>query len=356
MSRSRTYAFTLDKYSNADWEYVCNLESCGNCEYILASKTNKEINGFIRFTNPKYFNAVKKMLMNATISKVSNNDLFYKDMYSKRKCFYESGKNAKQTKKSDVTELTEMIEERDAMIEKQNNIINQHKDQLLEEKDKIITLYKDQLTELIETFKECKENDSEQIKQITNICKTIARNSPINNTNLNNTVNNKFNLNFFLNEQCKDAINLVDFAKSIQIKLEDVLLYKKLGHVQAVSEIFDKAYKNLDLNLRPMHCTDVKREILYVRNDDKWINDETKELSERAIEIISNNSFRELTLWKEANPDYMMSEEKKEEYIMILKHLTGGSTDKEMDENAKKIIKNLSKSTHIVKDSVVNTI
>jgi hypothetical protein len=93
-----------------------------------------------------------------------------------------------------------------------------------------------------------------------------------------------------------------------------------------------------------------------VRNDDKWINDETKELSERAIEIISNNSFRELTLWKEANPDYMMSEEKKEEYIMILKHLTGGSTDKEMDENAKKIIKNLSKSTHIVKDSVVNTI
>ena len=172
---------------------------------------------------------------------------------------------------------------------------------------------------------------------------------------MNNTVNNKFNLNFFLNEQCKDAINLVDFAKSIQIKLEDVLLYKKLGHVQAVSEIFDRAYNNLDLNLRPMHCTDVKREILYVRNDDKWINDETKELSERAIEIISNNSFRELTLWKEANPDYMMNEDKKQEYIMILKHLMGGSTDKELDENAKKIIKNFSKSTHIVKDTV-NTI
>jgi hypothetical protein len=349
MSRSRTYTFTIEKYNNKDWEYVCNLDK--KCEYILVSKTTKEINGFIRFANPKYYNSVQRLFMNGIIKTVVNNDLYYKDIFTKRKYYYESGRNAKQTKKTETNEM----EEKDTIIEKQNMIINQHRDQLLEEKDKIIMIYKDQLNELIETFKECKENDSEQIKQITNICKTIAKNTPVYTnlvTNSHNTVNNKFNLNFFLNEQCKDALNLVDFAKSIQIKLEDVLLYKKLGHVEAVSEIFDKAYKNLDVSLRPMHCTDVKRETLYVRNDDKWINDETKELSERAIEIISNNSFQELKQWKTANPDYLSLEDKKQEYILIMKHLMGGSTDRELDDNSKKIIKNLSKNTHLDKETV----
>ncbi len=353
-TRSRTYTFTIDKHNKEDWEYICTLENKGICEYISACKTRREIKGFIRFANAKSLNSVHKIFNDATtIQLVANNDLYYRDIFSKRKCYFESGKQAKKQNKKSDTEISELLEEKDTIIEKQNTIISQHNEQLLEEKDKIIMLYKNQLNELIETFKECKENDSEQIKQITNICKTIAKNTPVNtyscNTNSNNTVNNKFNLKFFLNEQCKDALNLVDFAKSIQIKLEDVLLYKKLGHVEAVSEIFDKAYKNLDLNLRPMHCTDLKRETLYVRNDDKWVHDETKELSEKAIDIISNNSFKELKQWKEANPDYITDESKKLEYMLIMKHLMGGSTDKELDENAKKIIRNLSRNTHLDK-------
>jgi hypothetical protein len=355
MSRSRTFTFIVNKPDTSDWEKICNFEKNGLCKYISLYKTPKEIKGFIRFENPRACSAVSKLFESeTTVQAVSNSDLYYKDIFSKRKFYFESGKQAakSQNKKSD-REISDLLEEKDQIIEKQNTIINQHNEQLLEEKDKIISLYKDQLNELIETFKECKENDSEQIKQITNICKTIAKNTPINtysnNTNSHNTVNNKFNLKIFLNEQCKDALNLVDFAKSIQIKLEDVLLYKKLGHAEAVSEIFDKAYKNLDLNRRPMHCTDIKRETLYVRNDDKWVNDETKELSEKAIEIISNNSFRELKQWKEANPDYMTDETKKHEYMLIMKHLMGGTTDKELDENAKKIIRNLSKNTHLDK-------
>ena len=204
------------------------------------------------------------------------------------------------------------------------------------------------MIEFVNAFKNSKENDSDQIKQITDLCMTIAKNAPTTITTNNN--NNNFNLNFFLNEYCKDAINMVDFAKSIQIKLEDVLLYKKIGHVEAVSQIFDTAYNKLDLKMRPMHCTDVKRETLYIRSEDKWINDETKELSEKAIDIISNNSFRQIKQWKEANPDYITNEDTKQEYILLMKQLVGGSSDREMDENAKKIIKNISKTTQIDKN------
>ena len=356
MSRSRTFIFEINKFENSDWENICNLERSGMCKYISACRTAKEIKGFIRFANSRTLSAVHKFFNNNTkIEIVSNNDLHYREKFSKKKNYFESGKRAQNNKKSDK-EINELLEEKDQIIEKQNMIINNHHEQLLEEKDKIISLYKDQLNELIETFKECKTNDSEQIKQITNICKTIAKSTPVNtytcNTNNHNTVNNKFNLKIFLNEHCKDALNLVDFAKSIQIKLEDVLLYKKLGHAEAVSEIFDKAYKNLDVNQRPMHCTDIKRETLYVRNDDKWVNDETKELSEKAIDIISNKSFMEIRQWKEANPDYTTDEAKKLEYMLIMKHLMGGSSDREVDENARKIIRNFSKNTHLDKDSL----
>lgn len=353
MSRSRTFTFEINRFENSDWENICSLEKSGLCKYISVCRTAKDIKGFIRFANPRTPSAVHKFFNNtAIIEIVSNNDLYYRDIFSKKKHYFESGATTKTNKKT----TTELLEEKDQIIEKQNMIISNHHEQLLEEKDKIISLYKDQLNELIETFKECKTNDSEQIKQITNICKTIAKSTPVNtytsNTNNHNTVNNKFNLKIFLNEHCKDALNLVDFAKSIQIKLEDVLLYKKLGHAEAVSEIFDKAYKNLDVNQRPMHCTDIKRETLYVRNDDKWVNDETKELSEKAIDIISNKSFMEIRQWKEANPDYTTDEAKKLEYMLIMKHLMGGSSDREVDENARKIIRNFSKNTHLDKDSL----
>jgi hypothetical protein len=96
-----------------------------------------------------------------------------------------------------------------------------------------------------------------------------------------------------------------------------------------------------------MHCTDVKRETLYVRNDDKWVNDDSKELSKGAIEKISNNSYSKMELWKEANPDYMTNENKKNDYIMLLKELIGGSSDRDFEENAKRIMKNVAKNTQI---------
>jgi hypothetical protein len=90
-----------------------------------------------------------------------------------------------------------------------------------------------------------------------------------------------------------------------------------------------------------------------VRNEDKWVNDESKEFAEKAIDIISNNSFRQFKQWKDANPDYTTNEDKKQEYTLLMKQLVGGSSDREMDENLKKIFKNISKNTQIDKEQTI---
>jgi hypothetical protein len=344
MYRSRTFVFRIEKFEKQDWDNICELEKNGKCEYISACKCKSDINGFIRFSNSKHLNSLEKFFNNKAIVEIEkNNDKYYKEIFSKKDSFFEAGKHAKNTKKVDKN-ILRIVEEKDELInqfvktqQEKDNLIKQLVETQLvnqEDKDKLIN-------QLV-------ENQTNITKQISEICLTMAKNSPTIINNSTNTV--KFNLNMFLNEHCKDAFNLVDFAKSIQIRLEDILLYKKLGHVEAVTQIFDKAYKNLDINMRPIHCTDVKRETLYVKNDNKWINDETKELSEKAMDIVSNNSFNQLKKWKDVNPDYTTNEDKKQEYILLMKQLIGGSTDREMEENLKKIIKNLSKNTQLDKE------
>jgi hypothetical protein len=300
------------------------------CDYIFAGRAKNEINGFIRFSNPKSMEMLKRMFNDrATFEFKKKNDKYYKDLYSKIDC-YSSDENDILVNRN--KELQDRIREKDMML----NIVETQNTKLMQNNE--------MMAEFITAFKNSKENDSEQIKQITNLCMTIAKNTP---TVVVNNTNNNFNLNVFLNEYCKDAVNIFDFARSIQIELEDVLLFKKLGHVEAVSQIFDKAYKNLDLKMRPMHCTDVKRETLYVRNDDKWVNDDSKELSKGAIEKISNNSYSKMELWKEANPDYMTNEHKKNDYIILLKELIGGSSDRDFEDNSRRILKNVAKNTQI---------
>ena len=148
MSRSRTYIFTIENFTETNWEYVRNLEKDGKCEYISACKCKGKINGFIRFINPKYLNSVQKIFDNATIEIVKNNDLYYKEIFSKKKCFFESGKNAKQNKKSENNELIQLIEEKDKIItlmsESQETLITL----MTENQDKTLMLCKDQIIKL----------------------------------------------------------------------------------------------------------------------------------------------------------------------------------------------------------------
>lgn len=333
-TKGRSFVFKIKDHKKSDWKLILTMKAEHNCEYIFAGKDNKEINGFVRFSNPKTIEMLHNIFNNrATFEFKKKNDKYYKDLYSKNECYSSDDKNNLITRNK---ELEDRIRENEKMLSRMET----HNTKLMQNNE--------MMAEFITAFKNSKENDSEQIKQITNLCMTIAKNTPtvvVNNNN--NTTNNNFNLNFFLNEYCKDAVSIFDFAKSIQIQLEDVLLFKQLGHVEAVSQIFDKAYKNLDLKMRPMHCTDVKRETLYVRNDGEWVNDGSKELAKSAIEKISNTSYMKMHLWKEANPEYMTNEEKKNEYLLIMKELLGGTSDYQLEDNSKRILKNVAKNTQL---------
>ena len=154
------------------------------------------------------------------------------------------------------------------------------------------------------------EQASEHKKETMEIVNKVIENTkPVtnNNTNtINGNVNNtqKFNINVFLNEQCKDAMNLSDFIKSIEVSREDLENNAQLGFVGGISKIFLDNLKQLSINERPIHCTDVKRETMYIKDDDKWTKEVDSTKLNRVIQTITQKSTRTLLDWKKVNPDY----------------------------------------------------
>ena len=154
------------------------------------------------------------------------------------------------------------------------------------------------------------EQASEHKKETMEIVNKVIENTkPINNTNtntVNGNVNNtqKFNINVFLNETCKDAMNLSDFVKSIEVSREDLENNAQLGFVGGISKIFLDNLRQLSINKRPIHCTDLKREIMHIKDDDKWTKEVGPAKLNTVIQTISQKSTRTLLNWKAENPDY----------------------------------------------------
>jgi len=162
---------------------------------------------------------------------------------------------------------------------------------------------------IIEQAKLYAENMNNSIVQNANVLnKAIESCRPINNTinNSNNTINNnnKFNINLFLNEQCKDAFNFTEFVNNIKISYQDLENNAQLGFVQGISKIFMDNLKQLDISERPIHCTDVKRETMYIKDEDKWTKEVDDSKLQKAIQTVSYKSMGKLMEWKQENPDY----------------------------------------------------
>ena len=167
--------------------------------------------------------------------------------------------------------------------------------------------------------------------------------------NNTNTINNnqKFNINVFLNEQCKNAINMSDFIKSLQIQLDDLMFTKDNGLIEGVSTVFVNALKQLDMYKRPIHCTDPKRETLYIKENNEWERDDNKEKLKTAINDVANKQRKTVSGWAEKNPEWVDSEEGVGEYIKLVQCTM---TDVKNTPNENKIIKNIVKETVISKD------
>ena len=172
-------------------------------------------------------------------------------------------------------------------------------DRLLAENQELRSFIMDQTKLYTANMNEIVEKNVEMLSKVVETCKPVNNNTTINNNN-----NQRFNINVFLNEQCKDAINFSDFVKNIQISYEDLENNAQLGFVNGISKIFMDNLKQLDVNERPIHCTDVKRETMYIKDDNTWTKQADDEKLQKAIQTVSYRSMGKLAEWKQENPDY----------------------------------------------------
>jgi hypothetical protein len=192
--------------------------------------------------------------------------------------------------------------------------------------------------ELVVQNTETHKHNQELTSKIVEICKAgTTNNTQINNTNNNNT----FNLNVFLNEKCKDAMNIMDFVDSLQLQLSDLEDVGKLGFVEGISNIIVKNLKALDVTERPIHCADKKREIIYVKDDDKWEKECDQKLKIRkAIKRVATKNQKLLPKFKEAHPGCNYSESKySDQYSKIVIESMRDDDVEKQDKIIKRIAK-----------------
>ena len=196
------------------------------------------------------------------------------------------------------------------------------------------------------------KHNSELMKGQQDMMMKIVENGTHNNSNntTNNSHNKAFNLQFFLNETCKDAMNIMDFVDSIKLQLTDLENVGKLGYVEGISNIITSNLKALDIEKRPIHCADKKREVVYIKDEDKWEKeDENKKKFRKAIKRVVFKNQRLIPQFKEKHPDCLKSASKfSDQYNKIVVESMGGSGDNDL-EKEDKIIKNISKNVIIDK-------
>lgn len=205
-------------------------------------------------------------------------------------------------------------------------------------------------------------NDS-QFQLFTDVIKTtvievmkngmVTNNTNNSHNNTNNSHNKTFNLSFYLNETCKDAINIGDFVKSIKVQLEDLEHTGRVGYVDGVSDIIINNLNSINTHKRPIHCTDEKREVLYIKNDGEWIKEaDNKSILTNAIKTIANENIKAISEWRKTYPDCIDIDSKKNNlYLKIVSNSMSGGSKEECDKNYNKIIRNIVKETLINKDN-----
>ena len=228
--------------------------------------------------------------------------------------------------------------------------------------------YKDMFMELINQNKELVKNVMGENKELHNIIKqqqdtfhqqmseilpkvgnTIHQNNSIHNAN-------KYNLNIFLNDKCKDALDIKEFLESLIIEVADLEYTGREGFVKGISNIFIRGLKDLEVTKRPIHCTDLKRDTLYIKDQGKWGKDSNEEKVVHAIDTIRQNTFSKIQSWAKSHPNFTKQDHpQSDEYINLVKESIGGY-DETFNKNIKKVVKKLANEVYIPSDDLSNAI
>ena len=187
--------------------------------------------------------------------------------------------------------------------------------------------------------------------EFKNMIIKVLDNGTHNTTNHTNNSNNTFNLNVYLNETCKNAMNITDFISQLHIGIKDLEETGRLGFSEGISKIFINGLKQIDITDRPIHCSDTKRDTLYIKDDNEWIkDDEQKTTLTKAIKHVAHKNIKQISEWQKLYPEFNDPESKQnDKYLKIICESMSGSSQQETNKNYNKIIKNIAKETVIDK-------
>ncbi len=303
-----------DKYYSCDF---CDFKTCKKTNFDLHLQTQKHLrNSSATFSNNL---ATEKMIKCDKCKKTYNDRT---GLWRHKKIC-----NSQQKIENEKNEKNENTD-----FENDINDIN--------DKELIVMLIK-QNSELMKETSDFKSMMMEVIKNGTH------------NTTHTNSHNKAFNLNFFLNETCKDAMNIMDFVDSIKLQLSDLEKVGEIGYVEGISNIIVKNLKDLDVNKRPVHCTDKKRETMYIKDDNKWEKDEERLKLHKVVRKVACKNQNLIPRFKEKHPDCGKYNSKfSDQYNKIIVESMGGSGDNDF-EKEEKIIKNISKEIIIDKEAMI---
>jgi len=307
----------------------CQIYYCDLCDFKCC-----------KYSNFKIHNNTLKHLKNKNDNKMIINDNYLMPKMPKNSLFscscgnlykYQSGLSRHKNKcnQNNTEQITEKKEPDEEDINENENIVIE-----------ICPKEMDMQSTIVELLKQNQEFQ----KQIIELMKDNIGNNTTNNNIINNTTNNKFNLNVFLNETCKDALNLSDFLESLILTLTDFENFGPLGYCGGISNILVRGLNKLDISKRPIHCSDLKREVIHVKNNDTWHKDEDNQQMIKAIKAIEHKNVKQMSLWAKANPEYKDPNHKKSDLYTKLIDQSLCDTDKEKaQKNYNKIIRTVAK-------------
>jgi hypothetical protein len=326
---------------------LCHKYNCKFCDY----HTNKKSSYDTHIESRKHKN--NELSIKNNDFSTNNNAKFGHKIYICKNCEKQFNDRAglwRHNKKCNADDTLHYIDadiETDTDIDEDNITIDNFQE--LTDKQMMMFILKQNMN-LIKENSEFKNMMFEQ----QNIMMEVIKNGT-HNTNSHNTTTNKnktFNLNFFLNEQCKDAMNIMDFVNTLKIEMEDLETTGRKGFVEGISNLIMKNMKALDTFKRPIHCSDLKRETFYIRDNNIWEKDnEEKDKMKKVIKDVAFKNIKQILPWTEKHPDCKDPQSKKNDlYLNILSNAMSGSNEEETEKNVNNIVRNIAKHVTIDKE------
>jgi vacuolar-type H+-ATPase subunit F/Vma7 len=296
-------------FSNEKLAKTCKNFYCKNCDYTTERKSSYELH----LATAKH---QKSMVVNPKLAKTCNQYI----CQICQKIYKDNSGLWRHKNKNTCNKPLDSIEEKNAI-----------------EKEEIMHYLMNESKELKNLILEVIKNGTSNIHNITNTTNT-------------NCHNKTFNLQVFLNETCKDAMNMTTFIDSLQLQLSDLENVGEVGFVEGISSIILKNLNALDVTQRPVHCTDKKRETMYIKDEDKWEKeDENKSKMHKMIKKVANKNIKLITLFQEVHPEWKKITSKvSDQFNKIVIEAMGGSGDNDY-EKEEKIIKRVAKEVCIDK-------